>query len=236
MSGVEESVKGRSDRRPYDTTTRRAASRATRERILESARELLLERGYRATTVADIAESAEVNVDTVYRLVGRKATVLRELIEQAISGADDPVAPEDRDYVRRMRTEQDQATKLRIYATATREIQARMAPLLVALRDAAATEPDAAEVWREISDRRAANMRRLAADLASERGLRAGLSIDDAADAIWVTNSSEVYLLLTTERRWTPDRYESWLAETWIRLLLPDPGSAEPSGAPGESA
>ena len=219
MGCVEESVKGRS----YDNANRAAASRATRTRILDAARALLVERGYGGTTVADIAERAGVNVDTVYRLVGRKATVLRELIERAISGSDQPIAPDDRDYVRRMQAEPDPATKLRIYATATGAIQARMAPLLAALRDASATEPEAAEVWLQISERRAANMRRLATDLASAGGLRAGLSIDDAADVIWVTNSTEVYLLLTTERGWSADRYESWLAETWVRLLLPDP-------------
>ena len=47
-----------------------------------------------------------------------------------------------------------------------------MAPLLLALRDASATEPEAEQVWREISDRRAANMRKLAGDLEDTGGLR----------------------------------------------------------------
>jgi hypothetical protein len=29
-------------------------------------------------------------------------------------------------------------------------------------------------------------------------------------------------VLLTAERKWTADHYESWLADTWCRLLLPD--------------
>lgn len=64
-------------------------------------------------------------------------------------------------------------------------------------------------------------MRELAGDLAHAGGLRAGLSIDEAADTIWATNSSELYVLLTTERGWSPDRYQHWLADTWCRLLLP---------------
>ena len=36
--------------------------------------------------MAGIANRAGVNVDTVYELVGRKPVLLRELIEQAISG------------------------------------------------------------------------------------------------------------------------------------------------------
>ena len=64
-------------------------------------------------------------------------------------------------------------------------------------------------------------MRELAKDLKSVGGIRAGLSIAEAADTIWVTNNGEVYVLLTTERGWPPGRYERWLADTWSRLLLP---------------
>ena len=50
-------------------------------------------------------------------------------------------------------------------------------------------------------------------DLQAARGLRAGLSVDEAADVIWATNSSEFYVLLTVERGWPADGYERWLAE-----------------------
>lgn len=206
----------------YDNAGRQIQSAETRQRIVEAARHLMVERGYRATTIADIAKEAGVHVDTVYALIGRKPVLLRELIEQAISGTDQAVAAQERGYVKAIRSATDPVRKLTIYAEATRRIQARMAPLLLALRDAAATEPEADEVWREISDRRAANMRELAGDLDAAGGLRAGLSIDEAADIIWATNSSELYVLLTVERAWPPERYERWLADAWCRLLLPD--------------
>ena len=218
MVSVDGKVKGRQ----YDNAGRESRSEETRQRILAAARELMVNRGYRATTVAAIAGNAGVHVDTVYALVGRKPVLLRELIEQAISGADRAVAPQEREYVKAIRAASDPVLKLTIYAGAMRHIQARMAPLLLALRDASATEPEAERVWREISDRRAANMRTLVQDLDAAGGLRTGLSVDEAADVIWATNSSELYLLLTVERGWSPDRYERWLAEAWCRLLLPD--------------
>ncbi len=223
MGGVAREVKAR----PYDNEGRQIQSDKTRQRIVEAARDLMVERGYRATTVAQIAARAGVHVDTVYALVGRKPVLLRELIEQAISGTDRAVVAQDRDYVKAMRAAPDPVRKLTIYAQAMREIQARMAPLLLALRDASATEPEAKDVWREISDRRAANMRQLVEDLAGAGGLRTGLSVDEAADVIWATNSSELYVLLTVERGWPPDRYERWLADSWCRLLLPDTRRAE---------
>lgn len=207
-------------KRTYDSRRRQARSAETRQRILDGARALLLDRGYRATTIAAVAATAAVNVDTVYELVGRKPVVLRELIEQAISGTDGAVVAEDRDYVTAMLAEPDPRTKLAIYARAVCEIQQRMAPLFLALRDASSTEPEARTVWDDISERRATNMRKLADDLRATGGLRDDLSIEEAADVIWATNSSELYVLLTVERGWSPRHFERWLTDTWQRLLL----------------
>jgi AcrR family transcriptional regulator len=207
-------------RRAYDATHRQARSAETKQRILEVARDLIVRDGYRATKIAAIAARADVNVDTVYELVGRKPMVLRELIEEAISGADRPVIAEERDYAKAMKEEPDPARKLALYARAVCDIQGRMVPLFLALRDASTTEPEAHQVWQELSERRATNMRRLVRDLRDSGGLRSGLSVDQAADVLWAMNSSEVYVLLTGERGWSPRRYENWLTEAWCRLLL----------------
>ena len=208
--------------RPYDATSRREQSAVTRQRIIDCARALLVAQGYRAATVTAIARDAGVHVDTLYELVGRKPQLLRELIEQALSGVDHPVPGEQRDHVQAMRATPDAVEKLAIYATAMRHTHTRLAPLFLALRDASSTEPEAREIWQQISERRAANMHKLVADLATTGRLRAGLSIAQGADVVWATNSPELYVLLTTDRGWTPERYEAWILDTWCRLLLDD--------------
>ncbi len=220
MADMARAVKGRH----YNAASRQASSLETRARVLAAAREAIVADGYRGATVAGIAARAAVNVDTVYELVGRKPVLLRELIEQAISGTGGAVDAEERDYVMAIRAEQDPREKLRIYARSVSLIQARLAPLFLALRDASATEAEAREVWQEVSDRRAANMRKLASDLQAAGGLRRALTIEEAGDVLWATNSSELYVLLTVERGWSATRYERWLADAWCRLLLP-PGS-----------
>jgi AcrR family transcriptional regulator len=211
-------------KRIYNNASRRAGSDETRTRIVDAARSVFTTRGYRATTLAEIARTAGVHVDTIYELVGRKPALLRELIERAISGTDRPVDPRDRGYVKDIQAEPDPARKLAIYAAAVGDIQSRMAPLLLALRDAATTEPEAREVWDEVSDRRARNMRDLVRGLGPEGTLRAGVSIDEAADVIWATAAAEFFVLLTAERGWTVDAYQRWLADTWCRLLLSPSG------------
>jgi AcrR family transcriptional regulator len=207
-------------RRSYDTAQRRSQSAASRQRIVDEARKLFLVQGYRTTTIADIADAAGVNPDTVYRLVGRKPMVLRELIEQALSGTDHAVAGADRSYVRAMATEPDPVAKLGIYAAAVRDIHGRMAPLFVALRDASSTEPEAEQVWKEIGERRAVNMRKLVRDVRSAKTARYATSTADAADTVWALNSAELYVMLTVERGWTPQQYERWLARSLSRLIL----------------
>src|ERR1700680_3846642 len=132
-----EEVKKRST---YDATRSRVRSAESGQRGLDGGRTLFLDRGYRATTIAAIAAQAEVNADTVYDRVGRKPLILRELIEQASSGRDRAVVADERDYVKAMRATDDPVEKLAIYAEAVRRIQARMAPLHLALRDASTTE------------------------------------------------------------------------------------------------
>ena len=207
-------------KRRYDAGGRQAKSAETRQRIIDAARTLMLERGYRSTSVAAIASEADVNVDTLYALVGRKPAILREIIEQSISGVDHAVPAEARGYVAAVRAEPDGARKLSIYASAVRHIQARLAPIARVVREAAPSEPSVAALWHEIGERRAANMRSFVRDVAAATPLREGLSVERAADIVWTLNSTDVYLLFTADRGWTPDDFEQWLGDTWRRLLL----------------
>lgn len=206
--------------RGYRSPRRREQAAQTRGAILDAARALLVERGYARTTMAAIAEQAGVSVETVYAAVGAKPALVRLLIETAISGIDQPVDADERDYVRAVRAEPDARAKLAVYAAAMRRIQPRMAPLFRMLQAAAPAHPELAALWREISERRAANMRLFAAELAATGQLRGDLTVEEVADIVWTMNSSEYYLLLVIERGWDLDRFERWLAEAWQRLLL----------------
>src|SRR6185503_15617068 len=90
-------------RRRYHSPRRAEQAVATRRAVLEAARELFIADGYAATTVAGVARRARVAVDTVYATVGRKPELLREVLETAISGTDQAVPAEQRDYVARVR-------------------------------------------------------------------------------------------------------------------------------------
>ena len=207
-------------RRSYDSSSRRRTANATHKSIIDAARRVFLEKGFAAATMPEIARAAGVATDTVYATVGKKPALFRVLIETAISGGDTPVPALERDYVRAIRAEADAARKLELYAAALRRIQPRLAPLVRVLQGAAPLDPELAELWQSISQRRARNMKLFARELASTGQLRPGLSIARVADIIWSMNSPEFYDLLVEQRGWLPREFERWLADAWIRLLL----------------
>lgn len=206
--------------RRYHSPRRTEQAAATRMAVLSAARDLFIRKGYLATHIADIATQAGVSPDTVYATVGRKPALLRELVETAISGSETAIRAEQRDYVIRMLAAETATEKITIYAQAITSIQQRMAPVFLALRDAAATDPDCSALWAEIADRRAANMRKLAADLRSTGELRDDLTDDQVADIIWSMNAAEYWDLLVRGRNWNADAFTNWLIDAWTRLLL----------------
>jgi AcrR family transcriptional regulator len=207
-------------KRTYDGSGRRTNSIANRRRILEAARSMFVEHGYRKTTVAMVAAAAGVSIDTVYELAGRKPTLLRELIEQSLSGTDRPVAAEQRPHVVAMRAEPDPVEKLALYTRGVRETHERLAPLFLALRDAATTDQSAAEVWQDISERRARNMRALVADVRSGDDEQHQFAAAGAADIVWALNSPELFHLLTVERGWPCSEYERFLRSALGHFVL----------------
>ena len=206
--------------RRYHSPRRKEQAAATRDAVLAAARDLFVGEGYRSTTVAGIARRAGVAVDTVYATIGRKPDLLREVVEAAISGTGQAVPAERRDYVLRLREAKRAADKISIYAHALAAIQPRLAPVYVALRDAAGTDPDCAALWQEISDRRAANMLLFVEDLAATGELRADRPAAELADAVWSMNGPEYWVLLVDQRGWTPGQFAEWLTDAWRRLLL----------------
>ena len=206
--------------RRYVSAVRAGQAAATRHAVLDAARALFTERGYAATPISAIAERAGVAVDTVYAAAGRKPQLLRELVETSLSGTDQTVPAEQRDYVIRFRAAPSAREKIAIYAAGVSAIGVRMAPIHRALAEAAVSDRDCAALRAEIDARRANNMRLLAADLRATGEVRNDLTDDEVADIVWSMNAAEYRALLVGARGWSAERFGAWLADAWERLLL----------------
>jgi AcrR family transcriptional regulator len=215
---VTEDVKGRTYRSP-----RRAEGAArTRSRIVAAARTLLHDKGYARTTVTEVARRARVSVDTLYASVGRKPQLVLAVVDDILGEGHGPIPALQRDYVVQMRTTAGLAAKLRVYAEAMGRLQPEIAPLLRALAFAGEEDAACADAFRLIDERRAANMRLLAADLRTTGELRADLDDGAVADLVWSTNSWEYFELLR-RRGFTPERYADHLADVWYHTVAAKP-------------
>ncbi len=211
-------------RRRYDSSRRRAQAAQTRLDIVTAARGVFEEHGYTGSAIAKIAEAAGVVVETIYRAFGSKAGLFKAVIEAAVAGsaARAAVPLEERPSIRAIIDEPDPRRQLELYAATQPGIHARVGPLLRVLQQAAASDPELAELWRQLEAQRLAGMSHLPRRLAQQHALRPGVSVEEARDIFWTLNSQAVYDLLVEERRWSAERYRDWIAFTLERLLLPD--------------
>lgn len=214
------SVKSR--KRRYDTTRRQATAQETRRRILDAALRLFLDRGYTRTTVEAIATEASVSIETVYLSVGGKASLVRYLVETAISGTDQPVQPRQRPGVMEIHAEPDPRLKLKLFARMVRPMLERLAPIWLVVLEAAPTDTELRSLVDQLLERRAASMRLVIKQLTENRPLRPEISKDVARDVVWAMNSPEFYRLMVVGCGWTGEIFEEWLADAWERLLFDD--------------
>lgn len=195
-------------------------ARATRRAIVHAAARLFVEHGYGATTVDAIAEQAGVSRKTVFTSVGGKVEALKLAIDWAIVGDDEPVALMGRPEIERQRRESDARAVLHGYAAVHRRACARVASLVHVAESVAGSDPAVRNLVEDGRAQRRFGMRALAGELAQRDALPDELSVDEAADVLWLFNDPRTYHRLVIECGWSAQRYEQWLAETLIALLV----------------
>ncbi len=141
-------------KRRYNSTRRQQQAGETRLRIIRAARELFVAKGYGRTTIAAIALTAGVAVETVYAAFRNKPTLLRQVWYVSFRGDQEDVRLLDRPEIRAVLAEPDLATRFAQHAVVVTAVFRRIAPLLAALHGAAASEPAAAAMLAEWDERR----------------------------------------------------------------------------------
>jgi len=214
MGATKPSVKGN---RTYDGSRRQEQARRQHAATLDAARELFLERGFVATTVEEIAVRSRVSAATIYKSYGGKRGVVRELCQRALAGAG-PVPAETRSDA--LRSSGDPAAVIEGWGQLMREVAPRLSPLLLLLRAAALSDPDAAALEAEIDKGRLDRMADNARFLARGGHLRPGVSAREAKDVLWTCSAPELYDLLVRRRGWSVARYARFATDTMKSALL----------------
>src|SRR3954447_10109085 len=198
-------------KRDYHSPVRAAQVELSRERVLTAANELLLAKGYAATSIAAIAAQAGVARETVYKLFGSKSLLLKRLYDVTVAGDPDEIPIERRDWWQQMLAA-DPHTLIAMFARANAEVGDRLGPMLAMITaGAAAGDADLLDLSATAEAERLSGVRGMVEGLSRKRGLRDDLDPDEAADIVWALISPEMWQLLTQRRGWDSTRYRTWL-------------------------
>jgi AcrR family transcriptional regulator len=205
-------------RRRYDSSRRRRQARRTRDAILEAGKRLFLDGGYAGTTVAAIAEAADVSVDTIYKGFGGKAGLVRAIAERGLEGVGPVPAEQRSDEMRTL--ERDPRVVMQRWGTFVTEVAPLGAPIFLLIRTVAASDPEVATMLEELDRARLERMEHNAQGLFERGDFREGVTLAYARDVLWTYSSPELYELMVMRRGWPLERYGQFVAEGMIAALL----------------
>jgi len=197
---------------------REEQARETRRRILAAAHDLFVAKGYGRTTIAEVAREAGVAVETIYAVFRNKPTLLHRVWDVTVGGDDEDVLVHERPELLAVRHEPDLATRLRRLAAVNTGLARRFAPLMIALRGAAASDPAALAMLAETDRQRRESMSVHAREAAATG--RLAVSEEECLDVLWATTDGSLWHRFVRELNWPDERYADWLGRLWVSMLV----------------
>lgn len=213
MSAAMSAVK-RSEPTQPTRLSRRGRAKATHWRIVKAAYTLFCERGYAGTTMAQIAEAADVAVQTVYFTFHTKAALLSRAYDFAVMGEEEPRSPDHQPWYAAMTAAPGVSEALRHFVTGVGEIARRVTPLYLVARVAADQDPETARVMAFHERWRSDGYRAVLELLRAKAELRPGLTLERANDLLLLFAGSEVYSVLVGSHGWSHEEWLDWTVST----------------------
>jgi AcrR family transcriptional regulator len=212
MADTSEPIRGRGH-------ARRERARATRKRVIEAAYRLFSNYGY-AVPMEAIAREASVAVQTVYFTFRTKADLFKDVIAFASAGEDDATPVMERAWVKEVEAAVTGRRAVALIVEHGVDIFRRLAPLAPAVQSAISLEPDLGRYWQAHVDGRRRAMRHFIEVLAEKALLPRGVSVNHAADVLFVLQSPETLAGFTGACGWSVEEYKAWLYRTFCEQLL----------------
>lgn len=199
-------------KRRYQSAVREESARRTRQAVIAAAAGLFTARGYTATSLADIAAAAGVARPTVFAVSGSKAALLRQVLDQALAGDDEPVPVAERPWFRPVWDAPTQEGVLGAYAQVCTLIGGRAARAFETVRRAADASSEVAELWETLQTNRRSGARMVVKRLLALGALSPGLTTATATDVLWIFNDPAHYGALVHQCGWPETAFTNWLA------------------------
>jgi AcrR family transcriptional regulator len=197
-------------------TLREVRNQAAQRLVIDAAFQLMVERGYAATTMTAIAEQAGVAERTVYNLFGSKTGLMLATIRDlALGGASQSLIADHQ----LMRSLEDPIEIIRFAVSTNHRVASRAMSLFEVAYQAAAVEPEVARVLADQEEFRFRHQGEIV-DLLKEKGfLRRDISCELLKRGFWLVAGPEI-LIKAKKAGWDLDTYSKWLLALLPGLLL----------------
>jgi AcrR family transcriptional regulator len=200
-------------------TRQQIAKEETQRTVVEAAARLFAKQGYNATSIGQIASEAGVAVQTIYNSVGAKRELLSRVLDFAAAGERAPLP-----VAQFMRQSAERASDPRLILAQLvdfwRDALPRTAPVFRMIREAAAGDPDAAELERARAAQRLRNYRQPAQLLAQKGALRDELTVEQAAATIFAIGHPDTYRTLVLDGDWENETWTTWAQQALEGSLI----------------
>lgn len=197
---------------------REVRHRAAQRLVIDAAFELMLERGYAATTMTAIADHAGVAERTVYNLFGSKAGLMLATLRDRASGGEADELAAAHEHMRSL----DDPLEIIEHAVATNHrVATRAVALFQVAYQAAAVEEQVASALEELEEHRFLHQGELI-DMLQEKGhLRKDIPYELIKRGFWLMAGPET-VIKAVKAGWDLDTYSAWLRTALPSFLLPN--------------
>jgi AcrR family transcriptional regulator len=200
--------------RPYKLRKRAGQAAATRQRIIDAARELIAETGVHDTSLDAVARRANSTRTTVYHQFGSREELLLTVLNDALDRADVRA-------VRKALQDADAVEAMRRTIRASCRFWAGEYALFAQVKGLATIDPGVAVVNDAKEAVRRGHLTNLAHRMAEQACLRAGRSERSALDALLFITSFETFAQLHGRARLRVAAASAILVDLAERMLLP---------------
>jgi AcrR family transcriptional regulator len=191
---------------------------ATRQAIIEAARQLFAEKGYFATTVEEVAQRARVAPATVYAVGGGKQGLLRTLVDVWST------APMVAEILARQETLTDPGELLTHAAGGVRAMREQYGDIMRVVLAIAPHNPEVQEALDVATGRYRAALGTLAERLVTVGGVPADMTAAEALDILWFYFGYSGFFTLVDDNRWSYDQAQRWLVDQAATALRVESG------------
>jgi AcrR family transcriptional regulator len=197
-------------------TLREVRNQAAQRLVMDAAFQLMVERGYAATTMTAIADHAGVAERTVYNLFGSKTGLMLATIrDRGFGGASQSLLADHQ----HMRSLEGPIEIIRFAVETNHRVASRAISLFQVAYQAAGADPEVARALAEQEEFRFRHQGEVV-DLLKEKGfLRRDIPYELLKRGFWLVAGPEI-LIKAMKAGWDLDTYSNWLLVSLPGLLL----------------